>query len=117
MSQQYPHHHYKRAPLRDGEFRMTSVYNVWPKYSTDWSAAGLLLEAMGKNDGGALPGYGMAIECVPSGSDPGCRCGTVSAHTSEIIPIAEAPTPQLAIARACAVLVARGVTREEVEGE
>ena len=71
------------------------------KFSTDWSAAGPLLEAMG---GPALhrhsDRHGWHIEF---GFHP---VGGFDLHS---------PTPQLAIARACAVLAARGITRDDLE--
>jgi hypothetical protein len=73
--------------------------SIPPRFSTNWSAAGPLLEVMSAD--------------LNTGPD-GWRCIAVG---GERFAEASGPTPQLAIARACAVLVARGVTREEVEGE
>ena len=73
-----------------------------PKFSTDWSAAGPLLEAMGAD----LLRYDGKWACEVQ---PG------SAYPAPILAEAEAPTPQLAIARICAVLFARGITRENLE--
>jgi hypothetical protein len=67
------------------------------RFSTDWSAAGALMEAMGAHSIRTHFGW---------------ECWVDDRNNA-----ATAPTPQLAIARACAVLVALGVTREEVEGE
>lgn len=67
-----------------------------PKFSTDWAAAGPLLEAMG---GTVRTGKKSRCNVMP----PGWKPITVYA-----------PTPQLAIARACAVLVARGVERGDL---
>ena len=70
----------------------------WPQYSTDWSAAGPLLEAMkGHLSYRTIDGQWMCIV--------GAKGVTVRGY---------APTAQLAIARACAVLVARGISRDDL---
>jgi hypothetical protein len=84
------------------------VFDNAPPYSTDWSAAGPLLEAMQDMDG-----FDVSVESHLDGWTVRVTSGLVYMMPRE----ATAPTPQLAIARACAVLVARGITREEVEGE
>ena len=89
-----------------------------PPFSTDWSAAGPLLEAMNLDmfkhpqaSGIWGDGEGRWI----------CRVSFPTeerfAHGEEVYRYLEvsAPTPQLAIARACAVLVARGVSRDDLE--
>ena len=68
-------------------------------YSTDWSAAGSLLEAMG---------VGIVL-----GKKSDDQWGVSQAVGCGLL-MADAPTPQLAIARACAVLVARGITCEDL---
>jgi hypothetical protein len=74
-----------------------------PKYSTDWSAAGPLLEAMSAKCDTAYP---EAWRTVP----------TNHVMYNERISATGDDVPHAA-ARLCAVLVARGITREEVEGE
>jgi len=69
------------------------------EYSTEWAAAGPLLEAM---DGQLEPP-------MRSGMDT-WLCYVWHTHHGE-----RAPTPQLAIARVCATLVARGITKEDME--
>ena len=70
-----------------------------PPFSTDWSAAGPLLEAMkGHLSYRTIDGQWMCIL--------GAKGVTVRGY---------GPTPQLAIARACAVLVARGISRDDLE--
>ena len=82
--------------------------NSGPPFSTSWSAAGPLLEAISppwslspNEDGGfiMLP-YRMTVLNIVGGN-------------RYTWPRAEDPC--LAIARACAVLVARGITREDLE--
>jgi len=112
LSRKHPEEHQERAPLKGGEFRMTSLYNMWPKYSTSWLHAGPLLEALpmrwAQDSGLFPPTYG-----YPDDDEWTVYFGASGAGVVQV----DAPTPQLAIARACAVLVARGVTREEVEDE
>ena len=102
-------------------------------YSRDWSAAGPLLEAMeqilvrrSNPESGILlngPIPGGLHSPVPSGPDKGSSPKIKSSDWRTFLNIdrddwpikVEAPTPQLAIARACAVLVARGVSRDDLE--
>ena len=74
-------------------------------YSTEWSAAGPLLEAMRAEVGHGYPHWW----CMVTHSD--LVCGEDFIESADWRTVA-APTPQLAIARACAVLVARGISRE-----
>ena len=69
-------------------------------FSTSWVAAGPLLEAMG---------IGIVI-----GKKSGEQWRVSQADGWGLV-IVDAPDPCLAIARACAVLVARGITREDLE--
>ena len=81
-------------------------------FSADWSAAGPLLEAM---TGVLNPLTNLDKE------DKGCEdrdeweCISPWLGGDIYATGATAPTPQLAIARACAVLVARGISRDELE--
>ena len=72
-----------------------------PSFSTKWSAAGPLLEAM---DAKLQPNSARGWQC----DIPWEVCGE-----DDVFGLA--PTPQLAIARACAVLVTRGINRGELE--
>lgn len=74
-----------------------------PPFSTDWSAAGPLLEAMGP--------AGFYLEWC----DRIVEQGPWYAHCERFDIVTTAPTPCLAIARAVAVLVARGIERGELE--
>ena len=80
----------------DGE---TGTIGGLPKYSTDWSAAGPLLEATGCPD---VRFFRDEVEITVF---------TIDGGLLEVL----APTPQLAIARACAVLSARVISRDELE--
>jgi hypothetical protein len=82
-----------------------------PPFSTDWSAAGPLLEVMMQGDNDKRS----QVYLLPRGKI-GVRQPDAHAVHSLTHKVGETISP-LAIARACAVLVARGVTREEVEGE
>jgi hypothetical protein len=84
--------------------------SIPPRFSTNWSAAGPLLEAMEGEMKPPNTWHGGTLWC--------CKLFHPAISGDVFFPhSASAPTPPLAIARACAVLVARGVTREEVEGE
>ena len=80
----------------------------WPKHSTGWAAAAPLLEAIKK----ALPAVSLTNDETVSGDEWTCWV-RVSVDPGTQFAVT-APTPQLAIARACAVLVARGITREDL---
>lgn len=69
----------------------------WWRYSTSWRNAGPLLEAMGVTH---------LHDFRPSGT---------STLKGRLFGKIKADTPQLAIARACAVLVTRGITRDQLE--
>lgn len=85
---------YEFDPCGGGCYR-----DEWPPYSTDWSAAGPLLEAM----------KGFTFEFDEMGETPSVGDGF---HLA--IGDVRAADHCLAIARACAVLAARGVTREDL---
>ena len=79
-----------------------------PPFSTDWSAAGPLLEAM--NDISHIIVESIDYdEWVVTAQDLEPGPGIIWEYS------ATAPTPKLAIARACAVLVACGITRDDLE--
>lgn len=90
--------------------RLTVVTRTGPKIcspSSRWSDAGPLLEAMKGcvewDDGVLWTAYTLAdTPSDPRPNDPQAALAT---------------TPQLAIARACAVLAARGITREQLEAK
>ena len=87
------------------------VEGDWPPYSTDWSAAGPLLEAIQSVSlASPLP----AAEGFHEGHDWRVTVWSDPAGGCELFHV-DAPTPQLAIARACAVLVARGINRDDLE--
>ena len=80
-------------------------------YSRDWSAAGPLLEAIQSVSlASPLP----AAEGFHEGHDWRVTVWSDPAGGCELFHV-DAPTPQLAIARACAVLVARGINRDDLE--
>lgn len=75
----------------------------WPPYSYDWSAAGPLLEAMGAD----ILYHSGTWECeVEPPGEP--------TYGQKLLADSDAKDPTLAIARACAVLVARGIAREDL---
>ena len=80
--------------------------------STAWSAAGPLLEAMKNLSVGEFEGITLNFCSGIYGEDV-WRIGVIGYGGLKDIVIAL--TPQLAIARACAVLVARGISRDELE--
>ena len=78
-------------------------------FSTDWSAAGPLLEAM--DDSSPMDGAkAESSNATEPGHDWKCSVPFGPAMITTF-----APTPQLTIARACAVLVARGINRDELK--
>ena len=95
-----------------------------PPFSTDWSAAGPLLEAMEAKHGGVHP-PSCEIECrsykrsewytKEEWRQQKWRCLVLIPEHEDRQLFGLAPTPQLAIARACAVLVARGISRDELK--
>jgi len=91
----FDYHGVEVDPYDEGDDRDMMIYCY--RYSKDWGPAGPLLEVMS--------GHIMRTDC-------GWECWIDERNNA-----ACARSPQLAIARACAALVARGVTREEVEGE
>ena len=87
-------------------------------FSTDWSAAGPLLEAMNLDmfkhpqaSGIWGDGEGRWICRVSFPTEERFAHGEAVYRYLEV----SAPPPQLALARACAVLVARGVSRDDLE--
>ena len=70
-----------------------------PEFSRDWMYAGPLLEAMN-------------ARVSPCKEGRSCTVGGL--YQPRVVYVV-APTPQLAIARACAVLVARDISRDELE--
>ena len=77
-----------------------------PPFSSDWSAAGPLLEAMN----------GTASTHDKNFGDINSQCYVpVEPEWMTLYTYAPKDRPQLAIARACAVLVARGVSRDDLE--
>ena len=86
----------------------TRVRGELPPFSADWSAAGPLLEAIER----ALPSASLTRD---STLGVGWVCWlrvTLPPGGSQLY--VGAPTPQLAIARACAVLVALGITMNDL---
>ena len=81
---------------------MTSIHPA--SFSSDWSAAGPLLEAMRLDVG---------VFGVPEFT-PKWDCGSLGQFHQHMSGNVTAPDPCLAIARACAVLVARGISREDL---
>ena len=90
---------YDSDPCDGGCYR-----DEWPPYSTDWSAAGPLLEAMRLDVG---------VFGVPEFT-PKWDCGSLGQFHQHMSGNVTAPTPCLAIARACGVLFARGISREDL---
>ena len=77
-------------------------YGGRPKpFSTDWSAAGPLQVAMNARVSPCKEGW---------------SCTVGGLYQPRVVYVV-APTPQLAIARACAVLVACGITQEDLEAK
>lgn len=89
-----------------GKIYWRSVERKEHRYSSKWEDAGPLLEAMKGcvewDDVDLWTAYTLAdTPTDPNPDDPQAALAT---------------TPQLAIARACAVLVARGITRDDLGG-
>lgn len=92
-------------------------------YSKDWSAAGPLLEAMEAKHGGIHP-PSCEIECrsyersewytKEEWRQRKWKCLVLIPEHEDRQLFGGAPTPQLAIARACAVLVARGIKKGDL---
>ena len=80
------------------------------KFSTDWSAAGPLLEAM--NDD--LPLWQLCPQGDGSYSMQPFSMASLKYVSESKYLWPKAPDPCLAISRACAVLVARGISREDL---
>ena len=92
----------------------TRVEGELPPFSSDWSAAGPLLEAMKNLQADGYSFTGAALEYCPHVLvDKVWRIGVITYDGLKTF--VKAPTPQLAIARACAVLVAREISRDELE--
>lgn len=94
------------------DVKLGTVYEA-PCYSTSWEFAGPLLEAMQANNGYyewfGVPNFS-TIALTRDGGD--WVCGVDG--PDGVDEIARASKPQLAIARTCAVLVARNITREQL---
>lgn len=84
---------------------------VPPRYSSSWSDAGPLLEAMGDSLSREEEKDGGSWYCVVVHDK--LVCGESYPQSADWR-AAVADTPQLAIARACAVLVAHGITKEDM---
>ena len=82
-------------------------------FSSDWAFCGPLLEAMKNIKADGYSFTGAALEYCPHVLvDRVWRVGVITYDGLKTL--VKAPTPQLAIARACAVLVAQGITVDDV---
>ena len=91
------------AGMLDGDDYHFIEGDIFPKYSTSWNGAGPLLEAIQSDHTGWAIVY----------SHP-WQYKTLEVYGDQIITCAD--TMQLVIARACAVLVACGITRDDLRG-